>query len=131
MTPSMSPPPRVFANDSDVDGGTLSVSAVNGNDANVGTAIAGSTAGTFTLNGWFLQLQSGARRSLIWPRISKTPHKSATPSAMVREVRYCPLTVTVTGTNDAPVARPDVAEVTAKPDFVYLSTAQGSLGPGT
>ncbi len=37
------------------------------------------------------------------------------------------MTVTVTGTNDAPVARPDAAEVTAKPDFVYIATAEGTL----
>ncbi|OLO06279.1 hypothetical protein BTW08_18570, partial [Salinicola sp. MH3R3-1] len=40
----------VLANDSDVDGGTLSVSAVNGVTGSVGQAIAGSNGGTFTLN---------------------------------------------------------------------------------
>ncbi len=40
----------VLANDSDVDGGTLSVSAVNGVAGSVGTAITGSNGGTFTLN---------------------------------------------------------------------------------
>ncbi|MGQ7245694.1 beta strand repeat-containing protein, partial [Salinicola sp. V024] len=40
----------VLANDSDVDGGILSVSAVNGVTGSVGQAITGSNGGTFTLN---------------------------------------------------------------------------------
>ncbi|WP_162619794.1 retention module-containing protein, partial [Salinicola acroporae] len=40
----------VLANDSDIDGGTLTVSAVNGVSGSVGQSIAGSNGGTFTLN---------------------------------------------------------------------------------
>jgi VCBS repeat-containing protein len=41
--------PGVLENDDDVDGGTLSVTAVNGNGGNVGNAVVG-TYGTLTLN---------------------------------------------------------------------------------
>ncbi|WP_235512368.1 Ig-like domain-containing protein, partial [Achromobacter sp. Root565] len=40
----------VLANDTDPDGDTLQVSAVNGQATNVGAAITGSNGGTFTLN---------------------------------------------------------------------------------
>nr|WP_255702129.1 VCBS domain-containing protein [Salinicola sp. DM10] len=118
----------VLANDSDVDGGTLSVSAVNGTDANVGQAIAGSNGGTFTLNAdGSYSFNPGTAFDRLAAGQSDTTQISYTVSDGQGGSDTATLTVTVTGTNDAPVARPDVAEVTDKPDFVYLSTAQGTL----
>ncbi|WP_165357464.1 Ig-like domain-containing protein, partial [Sphingosinicella sp. CPCC 101087] len=95
----------VLDNDADPDGDTLVVRAVNGAEANVGTSVGGTNGGTFTLNadgsydfdpnGQFDDLAVGETRTT---RITYTVSdgEGGTDTAT--------LEVTVTGTNDGPVA---------------------------
>jgi len=96
----------VLANDKDPDGDRLTVTQVNGNAANVGTAIAGSHGGTFTLNAdgsysfdpgsGFQHLNAGEK---IYSSITYTVSdgEGGTSSAV--------LTVEITGANDAPIVQ--------------------------
>ncbi|WP_194523958.1 beta strand repeat-containing protein, partial [Salinicola rhizosphaerae] len=98
----------VLANDSDVDGGTLSVSAVNGIAASVGTAIAGSNGGTFTLNAdGSYSFNPGTAFDRLAAGQTDTTQVSYTVSDGQGGTATSTLTVTVTGTNDAPVAVAD------------------------
>ncbi|MCE3029017.1 Ig-like domain-containing protein, partial [Salinicola sp. DM10] len=98
----------VLANDSDVDGGTLSVSAVNGTDANVGQAITGSNGGTFTLNAdGSYSFNPGTAFDRLAVGQSDTTQISYTVSDGQGGSDTATLTVTVTGTNDLPVAKAD------------------------
>ncbi|WP_194523953.1 tandem-95 repeat protein, partial [Salinicola rhizosphaerae] len=98
----------VLANDSDVDGGTLSVSAVNGTAASVGTAIAGSNGGTFTLNAdGSYSFNPGTAFDRLAAGQSDTTQVSYTVSDGQGGTTTSTLTITVTGTNDAPVAKAD------------------------
>ncbi|MEQ1652403.1 MAG: Ig-like domain-containing protein, partial [Hyphomicrobium sp.] len=95
----------VLPNDSDPDGDTLTVSAVDGAPAGVGSAVAGSAGGLFTVNadgsytfqhnGDFEDLQSGETRQ------TKIAY---TVSDGNGGVSIADLTITITGLNDAPVA---------------------------
>ncbi|RXZ65503.1 Ig-like domain-containing protein [Pelagerythrobacter rhizovicinus] len=95
----------VLGNDSDPDGDALTVGAVNGNAANVGAVIAGSSGGAFTLNpdgsysfdpnGEFDDLAVGETR---------TTSISYTVSDGEGGTDTATLEITVTGTNDGPVA---------------------------
>ncbi|OLO06282.1 hypothetical protein BTW08_18540, partial [Salinicola sp. MH3R3-1] len=98
----------VLANDSDVDGGTLSVSAVNGAAGSVGQAITGSNGGTFTLNadGSYSFNPGTAFDRLAAGQTDKT-QISYTVSDGQGGTATSTLTVTVTGTNDAAVAVAD------------------------
>ncbi|WP_298846712.1 retention module-containing protein, partial [uncultured Salinicola sp.] len=117
----------VLANDSDVDGGTLSVRAVNGTDANVGQAITGSNGGTFTLNadGSYSFNPGTAFDRLAAGQTDKT-QISYTVSDGQGGTSTSTLTVTVTGTNDAPVARADTGS-TGENATLNVSAAQGVL----
>ncbi len=97
----------VLSNDSDPDSDPLTVSAINGNTALVGAPIGGSSGGLFTVNadgsysfddnGAFENLQSGE---------SRTTTITYTISDGNGGVATAELTVTVNGTNDAPVSTP-------------------------
>ncbi len=98
----------VLANDSDVDGGTLTVSAVDGTDTNVGQAIAGSNGGTFTLNAdGSYSFNPGTAFDRLAAGQQDTTQISYTVSDGQGGSDTAILTVTVTGTNDAPVAKAD------------------------
>ncbi|WP_447981523.1 retention module-containing protein [Achromobacter kerstersii] len=99
----------VLANDTDPDGDTLTVSQVNGNAANVGTAVAGSGGGTFTLNadGSYTFNPGSAFNSLAAGQ-SATSSLTYTVSDGEGGTSTATLTVTITGTNDAPTLIPDV-----------------------
>ncbi|KFF47975.1 hypothetical protein GY26_17555, partial [Gammaproteobacteria bacterium MFB021] len=98
----------VLANDSDVDGGTLSVSAVNGVAGSVGQAIAGSNGGTFTLNAdGSYSFNPGKAFDRLAAGQQDTTQISYTVSDGQGGTATSTLTVTVTGTNDAPVAVAD------------------------
>ncbi|WP_343737954.1 retention module-containing protein, partial [Achromobacter sp.] len=97
----------VLANDTDPDGDTLTVSQVNGNAANVGTAVTGSDGGTFTLNAdgsysfnpgsTFQNLAAGeTASSSITYTVSDGQGGTSTAT----------LTVEITGTNDVPTVTP-------------------------
>ncbi|MGO4400893.1 beta strand repeat-containing protein, partial [Achromobacter sp. PAB15] len=99
----------VLVNDTDPDGDTLTVSQVNGNAANVGTAITGSNGGTFTLNadGSYTFTPGSAFNSL---GVDQTATSSITYTVSDGEggTSTATLTVTITGTNDTPTLTPGV-----------------------
>ncbi|OLO06276.1 hypothetical protein BTW08_18600, partial [Salinicola sp. MH3R3-1] len=98
----------VLANDSDVDGGTLSVSAVNGAAGSVGQAITGSNGGTFTLNAdGSYSFNPGSAFDRLPAGQTDTTKVSYTVSDGQGGTATSTLTVTVTGTNDVPVAVAD------------------------
>ncbi|WP_099722385.1 retention module-containing protein [Bordetella bronchiseptica] len=103
------PAQGVLKNDTDPDNDDLHVSAVNGQPANVGAAIAGDNGGTFTLNadGTYTfnpgpDFQNLAKDATAETSITYTVSdgEGGTSSAT--------LTITVTGTNDAPTLTPNV-----------------------
>ncbi|WP_114953922.1 Ig-like domain-containing protein [Sphingosinicella terrae] len=95
----------VLGNDGDPDGDALVVAAVNGAEGAVGSAIAGSNGGTFTLNadGSYDFDPAGAFGDLA---VGETRTTSATYTISDGEggTDTAILEVTVTGTNDGPVA---------------------------
>ncbi|WP_210188456.1 Ig-like domain-containing protein [Methylobacterium sp. 174MFSha1.1] len=104
----------VLANDRDPEGDALTVVAVAGLPAGVGTAVAGSAGGTFTIRpdgtydfdpgAAFQDLQQGESRA------TRVTYTAADPSGATATAT---LTVTVAGANDAPVAA-DLAVATAE-----------------
>ncbi|MDH4572260.1 Ig-like domain-containing protein [Salinicola acroporae] len=117
----------VLANDSDVDGGTLSVSAVNGVAGSVGQAIAGSNGGTFTLNAdGSYSFNPGTAFDRLAAGQTDTTQISYTVSDGQGGTATSTLTVTVTGTNDAPVARADTGS-TGENATLNVTAAQGVL----
>ncbi|QIY01925.1 retention module-containing protein [Bordetella bronchiseptica] len=103
------PAQGVLKNDTDPDNDDLHVSAVNGQPGNVGAAIVGDNGGTFTLNadGTYTfdpgpDFQNLAKDATAETSITYTVSdgEGGTSSAT--------LTVTVTGTNDAPTLTPNV-----------------------
>ncbi|MGQ7245699.1 Ig-like domain-containing protein, partial [Salinicola sp. V024] len=111
----------VLANDSDVDGGTLSVSAVNGVSGSVGRSIAGSNGGTFTLNAdGSYSFNPGSAFDRLAAGQTDTTKVSYTVSDGQGGTATSTLTVTVTGTNDAAVISGDTA-VTADETNAALS----------
>ena len=99
----------VLSNDTDPDGDTLTVSQVNGQAANVGTAIAGSNGGTFTLNAdGSYTFNPGSAFHTLADGQSATSSITYTVSDGEGGTSTATLTVTITGTNDAPTLTPDV-----------------------
>ncbi|WP_129794614.1 Ig-like domain-containing protein, partial [Sphingosinicella sp. CPCC 101087] len=117
----------VLDNDSDPDGDMLVVEAVNGVEANVGTSVGGTNGGTFTLNadgsydfdpnGQFDDLAVGETRT-TGITYTVSDGEGGTDTAT--------LEVTVTGTNDAPVALND-ANTTDEGTPLAVSAADGVL----
>ena len=99
--------------DSDADGDTLAVLAVNGSALNVGAGVTGSNGGTFTVladgsytfnpGTAFDNLGAGATR-ITTATYTVTDGEGGTSGTAT-------ITVTVTGTNDAPVANDDAFTV--------------------
>ena len=116
----------LLLNDTDADGDTLSISEVNGDTASVGTATVGSDGGSFTIraNGaWefnpgtdFDDLAAGATATTSVQYTVSDDNFSSTPAT---------LTVTVTGSNDAPVA---VGDTGATAENTPLEVAVGDTG---
>ena len=91
--------------DSDPDGDSLSVSAVNGNTTNVGTDVSGSTGGTFNISAaGAYTFDPGSDFDYL--AVSETATTSVTYTVSDGEggTDSATVTVTVTGTNDAPTA---------------------------
>ncbi|EHK64737.1 retention module-containing protein [Achromobacter arsenitoxydans] len=99
----------VLANDTDPDGDTLTVSQVDGKDANVGTAVAGSNGGTFTLNAdGSYSFNPGSAFNSLPANQTATTSITYTVSDGEGGTSSATLTVTVTGTNDTPILTPGV-----------------------
>ncbi|MXP41917.1 tandem-95 repeat protein [Altererythrobacter soli] len=94
----------VLGNDSDPEGDPLTVSAINGAAAGVGSLLAGTGGGTFTLNadGSYAFDPNGEFEDLA---VGETRTTSVTYTISDGEggTDTATLTVTVTGTNDGPV----------------------------
>ncbi|WP_139313717.1 Ig-like domain-containing protein, partial [Salinicola sp. MH3R3-1] len=117
----------VLANDSDVDGGTLSVSAANGVTDSVGQAITGTNGGTFTLNAdGSYSFNPGTAFDRLAAGQTDTTKVSYTVSDGQGGTVTSTLTVTVTGTNDAPVAVADTGS-TGENATLNIAAAQGVL----
>ena len=103
----------LLGNDSDVDGGTLSVAAIEGQAPVVGTPIAlPGSAATVTLNadGSYTYAQNGAFDSLA-VGATATDTFTYTVSDGQGGTDTATVTVTITGTNDGPVASADAVGV--------------------
>ncbi len=99
----------VLANDTDPDGDTLHVSAVNGQGGNVGAAIAGSNGGTFTLNAdGSYTFNPGSAFNSLGANQTATSSITYTVSDGEGGTSTATLTVTITGTNDTPILTPGV-----------------------
>lgn len=96
---------NVLTNDTDPDNDVLTVSAVNGNGANVGVTVAGTNGGSFTISstGAYTFSPGTAFDNLA---VGQTRTTSVTYTATDSQggSSSTTLTVTVTGTNDAPVS---------------------------
>jgi VCBS repeat-containing protein len=120
--------------DTDPDGDALSVSQVNGSPANVGTVVAGSAGGQFTVNadgtysfdphGDFKDLGMGASRTTqVSYQVSDGQGGTSTAT----------LTVTVTGVNDAPVTQGTLPDQTGSDSatITAIDTSQAFTDPDT
>jgi uncharacterized repeat protein (TIGR01451 family) len=109
---SMTASGNVLANDSDPDGDTLTVSAVNGAGGNVGSSVTGSNGGAFTINadGSYV-FDPGADFDDLAIGQSRATSISYTASDGNGGTSSATLTITVTGANNAPtsIALPDRA----------------------
>ncbi|MBM7060389.1 retention module-containing protein [Pseudomonas sp. UL073] len=96
----------VLANDSDVDGGTLSVSAVNGNAASVGHAINGAYGSlTLNANGSYTYVANNADRLAAGAKA--TDSFTYTVSDGQGGSSTTTLLINLTGINDRPVGNDD------------------------
>src|SRR5438477_601516 len=99
---------NVLLNDTDVDAGaTRTVSAVNGAGTNVGTAVAG-TYGSVTIlsDGSYSYALNNAdpdTNALAQGQVA-TDQLPSFPTRRSSDLSSTTLTITITGTNDAPVA---------------------------
>ena len=119
----------LLQNDIDIDGDTLSISAVGGDAANVGKAINVADGGKFTIradgswsfdpDGDFDDLADGKTR---------TTSVEYTASDSKGETDTATVTVTVTGTNDVPVLTKGTGTVTEDGNLVASGTVSSSGG---
>ncbi len=131
--------------DSDPDGDTITVSEVNGQPANVGQPVAGSTGGTFTVNpDGTLTFDPGSDFNNLPVGVTATTTITYQISDGEGGTDTATVTVTVTGINDAPVSTPiapqsdDDAEIIAfdvsgnfsDPDGDALAFSAIDLPPG-
>ncbi|WP_291383974.1 Ig-like domain-containing protein, partial [Achromobacter sp. UBA5777] len=99
----------VLSNDTDPDGDTLHVSAVNGQSTNVGAAITGTNGGTFTLNAdGSYSFNPGSTFNNLGAGQTATSSITYTVSDGEGGTSTATLTVTITGTNDTPILTPGV-----------------------
>ncbi|MDH0740435.1 putative Ig domain-containing protein, partial [Achromobacter spanius] len=93
----------------DPDSDTLTVSQVNGQAANVGTAVAGQGGGTFTLNAdGSYSFNPGSAFNNLAANQTATSSITYTVSDGEGGTSTATLTVTITGTNDTPILTPGV-----------------------
>ena len=115
--------------DADADGDTLTVTAVNGTAANVGANVAGSTGGIFIVqaNGVFTFQPNGD-----YDNLAVGENATSTATYTIDDgnggTSSATMTVTITGVNDAPIARDD--DVTIDEDSlltgnVFLDNGNG------
>ncbi|WP_445619515.1 Ig-like domain-containing protein [Kushneria sp. Sum13] len=122
----------VLANDRDVDSGdTLRVTQVNGSSTGLGQAVAGSNGGVFVLNGdGSYSFNPGADFNRLAVGQTATSTVSYTVSDNHGGTSVTTLSVTVTGTNDAPVARLDTG-MTNEDTRLVVSATNGVLSNDT
>ena len=121
---------NVLANDTDVDGDVLAVSQVNGSSANIGTAVAGSNGGTFTIGadgvavfnpgGAFADLAAGQTRTTSVTYQASDGHGGFSTAT---------LTITVIGTDDAPVSTPIANQTSSDAQTVSFNVSGNFSDP--
>ena len=138
---------NVLTNDSDPDGDTLTVSAVNGSSGGVGAAVSGSTGGMFTINAnGTYTFEPGTAFDDLALGETRVTTVSYTISDGDGGTSTATVTMTLTGTNDAPTSTPvatqsgsdsdpvtlDVSSLFADPDGTdtFTFTDGGTLPPG-
>ncbi|SDK85603.1 type I secretion C-terminal target domain (VC_A0849 subclass) [Modicisalibacter muralis] len=117
----------VLANDTDQNGDTLTITEINGDTGKVGTAIAGNNGGIFTLNDdGSYSFDPNGEFDLLAADQSKTTSLNYTVSDGDGGTDKATLTVTVTGTDDAPTISGDdtgaVIEDASDPMLTYSGT---------
>ena len=120
----------LLANDSDPDGDAIVVAAINGSPALVGTTVAGSSGGLFTIlaDGSYTFDQAGAFENLPVGG-SRTTTVTYQVSDGQGGFATATLAVTVTGLNDAPVAGALPAQSTLDGASFTLNAASGFSDP--
>ncbi|QKH39929.1 retention module-containing protein [Achromobacter denitrificans] len=114
----------VLGNDTDPDGDTIVVSAVEGNAAGVGNEVSGSNGGKFTLNAdGTYTFNPGSDFQYLAAGATITTSITYTVSDAQGATDTATLTVTITGTNDVPTVTNDAQSVTEDTD----PTASGKL----
>ena len=104
----------VLGNDTDPDGDTIVVSAVEGNAAGVGNEVSGSNGGKFTLNAdGTYTFNPGSDFQYLAAGATVTTSITYTVSDAQGATDTATLTVTITGTNDAPTITSGPQEGTA------------------
>ncbi|MGE8688531.1 MAG: retention module-containing protein, partial [Achromobacter sp.] len=120
------PSEGVLGNDTDPDGDKLSVSAVEGDAAGVGAAVNGSNGGTFTLNAdGTYTFDPGPDFQYLAAGQTATTSITYTVSDAQGATDTATLTVTITGTNDAPTI------TTGPQEGTVTEIADGAAGENT
>jgi VCBS repeat-containing protein len=122
----------VLSNDSDPDGDTLSVSEVNGSDANVGASVPGTDGGSFTLN------EDGSYTfdpgmDFDYLAVGETATTSVTYTISDGEggTDEATLTVTINGTNDGPESTAIDSQSDNDADVISLDVSGSFSDPDT
>ncbi len=115
---------NVLTNDTDPDNDTLSVAAVNGSGANVGSAITGSNGGSFTIaSDGNYSFNPGTAFDDLAAGETRTTSVTYTATDSQGGTSSSTLTVTVTGTNDAPTSTAISNQTNADGASVTLNVA--------
>ncbi|RED51620.1 tandem-95 repeat protein [Aestuariispira insulae] len=118
---------NVLTNDDDVDGDSLAVSQVNGATGNVGVATAGSFGSVVIQSGGDYHYTLDNANSLVQSLgvgESLTDSFTYTIDDGNGGTAQTTLTITITGSNDAPVVSGPVSHVTAEDTAITLTEAQ-------
>ena len=119
---------NVLSNDVDPDGDTLTVGAVNGSAANVGVGVAGTNGGTFSINtnGGY-SFSPGAAFNDLASGQTRTTSVAYTATDSQGGTSTTILTITVTGTNDAPTSAPLATQASSDNQVVSINVS-GNFG---
>jgi VCBS repeat-containing protein len=121
---------NVRTNDTDPDGDTLTVSAVNGVAGNVGTSVTGSNGGSFTISSTgTYTFNPGTAFDDLAVGETRTTTVSYTISDGQGGTDTAVVTMTVTGTNDAPTSTPIAAQNSTDSASVTLNVSGNFSDP--
>ena len=121
---------NVITNDTDPDGDTLTVGAVNGVAGNIGASVTGSSGGSFTVNtnGGYT-FNPGAAFDDLAVGETRTTSVAYTATDSQGGTSTTTLTITVTGTNDAPTSTPIATQNNSDSAVVSLNVSGSFSDP--